>query len=126
MSWEGTTMQSRTSFFNGTLFRKSVTRFWPIWGAYLLIWFLVLPMTILRGVSDDCNLDDWLQGLWEKEARLDDRAVKAAKAFKGKPSVIIAKSVKGKGVSYMENNVSWHGAAPNEEQYNIAMAELKA
>ena len=33
---------------------------------------------------------------------------------------------KGKGVSYMENNVSWHGAAPNEEQYNIAMAELKA
>ena len=55
-----------------------------------------------------------------------DRAVKAAKAFKGKPSVIIAKSVKGKGVSYMENNVSWHGAAPNEEQYKIAMAELKA
>ena len=55
-----------------------------------------------------------------------DSAVKAAKAFKGKPSVIIAKSTKGKGVSYMENNVSWHGAAPNEEQYNVAMAELKA
>ena len=55
-----------------------------------------------------------------------DAAVKAAKACKGKPSVIIAKSTKGKGVSYMENNVSWHGAAPNEEQYNIAMAELKA
>ncbi len=55
-----------------------------------------------------------------------DRAVKAAKECKGTPSIIIAKSVKGKGVSYMENNVSWHGAAPNEEQYNIAMAELKA
>ena len=55
-----------------------------------------------------------------------DSAVKAAKAFKGKPSVIVAKSTKGKGVSFMENQVSWHGAAPNEEQYNIAMAELKA
>ena len=37
-----------------------------------------LPMTILRGVSDDCNLDDWLHALWEKEERLDDRAVKAS------------------------------------------------
>ena len=37
-----------------------------------------LPMTILRSVSDDCNLSDWLHGLWEKEERLDDRAVKAA------------------------------------------------
>ena len=55
-----------------------------------------------------------------------DAAVKAAKACKGQPSIIIAKSTKGKGVSYMENNVSWHGAAPNEEQYNTAMAELKA
>lgn len=55
-----------------------------------------------------------------------DEAVKAAKACKGKPSVIIAKSTKGKGVSFMENQVSWHGAAPNEEQYNAAMAELKA
>ena len=55
-----------------------------------------------------------------------ENAVKAAKACKGKPTVIVAKSVKGKGVSYMENNVSWHGAAPNEEQYKIAMAELNA
>ncbi len=55
-----------------------------------------------------------------------DSAVKAAKAVKGRPSVIIAKSVKGKGVSFMENNVSWHGAAPNEEQYKAAIAELKA
>ena len=51
-------------------------------------------------------------------------AVKEAKATKGKPTVIVAKSVKGKGVSFMENNVSWHGAAPNSEQYEIAAKEL--
>lgn len=43
---------------------------------------------------------------------------------KGKPSVIIAKTVKGKGVSFMENQVGWHGKAPNAEQYGIAMDEL--
>ncbi len=48
-----------------------------------------------------------------------------AKTVKGMPTAIIAKSVKGKGVSYMENQVSWHGAAPNEEQYKIAMQELE-
>lgn len=41
-----------------------------------------------------------------------------------KPNMIIAKTIKGKGVSYMENSVSWHGKAPNEEEYNIAIAEL--
>ncbi len=55
-----------------------------------------------------------------------ENAVKAAKECKGKPSVIIARSTKGKGVSYMEDQASWHGAAPNEEQYNVAIAELKA
>ncbi len=49
-----------------------------------------------------------------------------AKSTKGKPTVIIAKSIKGKGVSFMENNVNWHGAAPNAEQYEIAMNDLKA
>ena len=53
-------------------------------------------------------------------------AVQKAKATKGKPTMIVAKSVKGKGVSFMENNVSWHGAAPNSEQYEIAAAELNA
>lgn len=53
-------------------------------------------------------------------------AVKQAKEFKGKPTAIIAKCVKGKGVSYMENAVNWHGAAPNEELYNIAVRELTA
>ena len=55
-----------------------------------------------------------------------DAAFKAAAEFKGKPTAIIAKTVKGKGVSFMEDQVSWHGTAPNEEQYNQAMTELKA
>ncbi len=55
-----------------------------------------------------------------------DAAFNAAKEFKGKPTCIIAKSIKGKGVSYMENVCSWHGSAPNQEQYEQAMAELNA
>jgi transketolase len=51
-------------------------------------------------------------------------AVKAAKAAAGKPSVIVAKTVKGKGVSYMENQAGWHGSAPNAEQVAQAMEEL--
>ncbi len=51
-------------------------------------------------------------------------AVEEAKATKGKPTAVIMKSVKGKNVSFMENNAAWHGAAPNEEQYNQAIAEL--
>ena len=55
-----------------------------------------------------------------------DAAVKEAKATKGQPTAIIAKSVKGKGVSYMENAVNWHGAAPKQEQYEQAIKELDA
>ena len=55
-----------------------------------------------------------------------DAAFNAAKQFKGKPTLILAKSIKGKGVSYMENQVGWHGTAPNAEQYEQAMAELSA
>ncbi len=55
-----------------------------------------------------------------------ESALNSARDCKGKPTAIIAKSVKGKGVSFMENQVNWHGAAPNAEQYEIAMAELKA
>ena len=51
-------------------------------------------------------------------------AVDEAKATKGQPTAIIMKSVKGKNVSFMENNSGWHGSAPNEEQYNQAIAEL--
>ncbi|MBQ8545636.1 MAG: transketolase [Clostridia bacterium] len=53
-------------------------------------------------------------------------AFKKAKRVKGKPTAIVAKTVKGKGVSFMEDQASWHGKAPNEEQYNQAMAELTA
>lgn len=53
-----------------------------------------------------------------------DAAFRHAKTVKGKPSVILAKTVKGKGVSYMENQVGWHGKAPNDEQYKVAMEEL--
>lgn len=55
-----------------------------------------------------------------------EAAIKAAREVKGKPTVIIQKSTKGKGVSFMENSVAWHGAAPNDEQYEIAINELKA
>ena len=53
-----------------------------------------------------------------------EAALAEAKTVKGKPTVIIAKSVKGKGVSYMEKECAWHGAAPKEEQYKIAIDEL--
>ena len=53
------------------------------------------------------------------------KAFDFAKTTKGLPIVIIAHTIKGKGVSYMENNYAWHGAAPKEEDYNIAMEDLK-
>lgn len=55
-----------------------------------------------------------------------EAAFEEAKTVKGKPVVIIQKSIKGKGVSFMENNAAWHGSAPNAEQYEQAMSELKA
>ena len=55
-----------------------------------------------------------------------ESALNAARECKGKPTAIIAKTTKGKGVSYMENQVSWHGAAPNAEQAEIALGELEA
>ncbi|SHK18895.1 transketolase [Hespellia stercorisuis DSM 15480] len=48
-----------------------------------------------------------------------------AKNVKGQPTAIVAKTIKGKGVSFMENQASWHGAAPNDEQYAVAMADLE-
>ena len=55
-----------------------------------------------------------------------DAAFKEAKTVKGQPTAIIAKTVKGKGVSFMENQVGWHGSAPNREQADQALAELDA
>ena len=55
-----------------------------------------------------------------------DRAFAEARETKGKPTAIVAKSVKGKGVSYMENVAKWHGSAPNDELYKQARAEIEA
>ena len=55
-----------------------------------------------------------------------EAAFNEAESVSGQPVAIIQKSVKGKGVSFMENNVAWHGCAPNDEQYEQAMGELKA
>ncbi|HEX3026969.1 MAG TPA: transketolase [Clostridia bacterium] len=55
-----------------------------------------------------------------------DAAYKQARCCKGRPTVIVARSVKGKGVSFMENAPEWHGSAPNQEQFEQAMSELEA
>ena len=52
-------------------------------------------------------------------------ALKEARKTKGMPTAIIAKTTKGKGVSFMENAVGWHGKAPNDEEYKIAMEDLE-
>ena len=52
-------------------------------------------------------------------------AFKEARETKGQPTAIIAKTVKGKGVSFMEDKAAWHGAAPNDEQFAVAMADLE-
>ncbi len=52
-------------------------------------------------------------------------ALNEAKSTKGMPTAIVLNTVKGKGVSFMENNVSWHGSAPNDEQFEVAMEELE-
>ena len=68
-------------------------------------------------------------GLYEKafpkETPLEEKLA-AAKECSGKPTAIIAKSIKGKGVSFMEDNVKWHGSAPNAEQYEQAVADIRA
>ena len=55
-----------------------------------------------------------------------EKAFNEAETVANQPTAIILKTTKGKGVSYMENQVGWHGKAPNEEEYNTAIAELKA
>ena len=55
-----------------------------------------------------------------------EAALNEAKQVKGKPTAIVAKTVKGKGVSFMENAVNWHGSAPNDEQAQVALDELEA
>ena len=55
-----------------------------------------------------------------------EKAMDEAKTVKGKPSAIVMKTVKGKDVSFMENNAGWHGVAPNDAQFEQAMLELNA
>ena len=55
-----------------------------------------------------------------------EAAFNTAKTVKGKPTAIVMKTTKGKDVSYMENNVGWHGKAPNDAEYEQAMTELRA
>ena len=55
-----------------------------------------------------------------------ESAFEAAKATKGKPFAIVMNTTKGKDVSFMENDADWHGKAPNDEQYEVAMGELRA
>jgi transketolase len=55
-----------------------------------------------------------------------EAAFAQARTVKGKPFAIVMKTVKGKGVSFMENNAGWHGKAPNDAEFEIAMNELKA
>ena len=62
----------------------------------------------------------------ENDSDQSDKAIEEARATKGKPTCIVAKTVKGKGVSFMENNVGFHGKACNPEEYAKAVAELKA
>ena len=55
-----------------------------------------------------------------------EAALNTAKTIKGQPSAIVMKTVKGKGISFMENDAGWHGKAPNDAEYAQAMAELNA
>ena len=55
-----------------------------------------------------------------------EAALETAKTVKGRPCAIVMKTVKGKGISFMENNAGWHGVAPNDQQFEQAMGELKA
>ncbi|MVB12871.1 Transketolase 2 [Caprobacter fermentans] len=66
-----------------------------------------------------------VQGIDGHDLDAIEKAFEHAKTVKGKPSVILAKTVKGKGVSYMENKAGWHGKAPNDEEYAVAVRELK-
>ena len=80
----------------------------------------------------------WEAAMWAGHRKLDNLVVidgndfdqiraafKEARETKGMPTAIIAKTVKGKGVSFMENAAGWHGKAPNDEEYEIAMADLE-
>ena len=87
----------------------------------------------LDEVNSPCPIDKKFEAFGWNVISIDghdldaiDAAFAAAKECKGKPTCILASCVKGKGVSFMEDKSEWHGSAPNAEQYETAMAELKA
>ncbi len=87
----------------------------------------------LDEVNSPCPIDKKFEAFGWNVITIDghdfdqiDEAFSAAKACKGKPTCILAKTVKGKGISFMEDRCEWHGSAPNAEQYEQAMAELDA
>ena len=87
----------------------------------------------LDEVNSPCPIDEKFAAFGWNVISIDghdfdkiDAAFIAAKDCKGKPTCIIAKTIKGKGVSFMEDKCDWHGSAPNAEQYEQAMAELDA
>lgn len=86
----------------------------------------------VEDVAGLCNLKEKFEAFGFGAIEIDghnfediEKAMNAARECKDKPFAVIAKTVKGKGVSFMENQVGWHGVAPNDEQYKQAMAELE-
>ncbi|MGN1113384.1 MAG: transketolase [Acutalibacteraceae bacterium] len=86
----------------------------------------------VEDVAGLCNLKEKFEAFGFGTIEIDghdfediEKAMNAARECKDKPFAVIAKTVKGKGVSFMENQVGWHGVAPNDEQYKQAMAELE-
>ena len=84
-------------------------------------------------VNSPCPIDEKFKAFGWNVITIDghdldaiEKAYADARACTDKPTVIVATSIKGKGVSFMENQVGWHGSAPNAEQYELAMTELKA
>jgi len=87
----------------------------------------------IRKVMNPCPIDEKFAAFGWNVITVDghdfeaiDKAVIEAEACKGKPTMIIATTIKGKGVSFMENQAGWHGNAPNKEQYEQAISELDA
>ena len=87
----------------------------------------------LKEVNSPCPIDEKFAAFGWDVTIIDgndfdaiEQAIAHAETVKDKPSVIILKTLKGKGVSFMENKASWHGSAPNAEQYAVAEAELDA
>jgi len=90
---------------------------------------LLGPVSQIMGIEPVA--EKWKARGWEvieidgHKMREIDEALKKAEEIKGKPSVIIAHTIKGKGVSFMESTAKWHGGAPTEEELKIALEELK-